>query len=95
MTFAALIRLIAVASLGCCQRQRQRKRPRRQTILVSRQLAESEGLRLAPSFVSPPTRPALGRREFRIAGIYEPTPDPARLGRSRARFDCTCRTCSR
>ena len=50
------------------------------TILVSRQLAESEGLEVG-SLVRLSADPdgALAR-EFRIVGIYEPTPDPARLG---------------
>jgi putative ABC transport system permease protein len=50
------------------------------TILVSRQLAESEGLEVG-SVVRLSADPggALAR-EFRIVGIYEPTPDPARLG---------------
>jgi putative ABC transport system permease protein len=50
------------------------------SILVSRQLAESEGL-VAGSVVRL-AADAGGRaaREFRVAGIYEPTPDPARLG---------------
>jgi ABC-type lipoprotein release transport system permease subunit len=50
------------------------------TILVSRQLAESERLEIG-SVVRLSADPggALAR-EFRIVGIYEPTPDPARLG---------------
>jgi hypothetical protein len=49
-------------------------------VLVSRQLAAAEGLaegqvvHLAPGAAGESARP------FRIAGIYEPTPDPARLG---------------
>ena len=50
------------------------------SILVSRQLAEAEGLR-AGQVVRLSTR-ADGRnpREFVIQGIFEPTADPARLG---------------
>jgi ABC-type lipoprotein release transport system permease subunit len=50
------------------------------TILLSRQLAESERLQIG-SVVRLSSEPggALAR-EFRIVGIYEPTPDPARLG---------------
>jgi ABC-type lipoprotein release transport system permease subunit len=50
------------------------------TILVSRQLAESERLGIG-SVVRLSADPggALAR-EFRIVGIYEPTPDPVRLG---------------
>jgi putative ABC transport system permease protein len=49
-------------------------------VLVSRQLAAAEGLaegqvvHLAPGAAGESARP------FRIAGIYEPVPDPARLG---------------
>jgi putative ABC transport system permease protein len=49
-------------------------------ILVSRQLAEAEGLAVG-SVVRLATRAdGAGARTFRVAGIYEPTPDPARLG---------------
>lgn len=54
--------------------------PQPPDILVARQLAESEGLTVG-SVVRLSTDPAgTSAREFRIAGIYEPTPDPARLG---------------
>jgi putative ABC transport system permease protein len=54
--------------------------PQPPDILVSRQLAESEGLTVG-SVVRLSIDPAgTSAREFRIAGIYEPTPDPARLG---------------
>ena len=49
-------------------------------ILISRHLAESEGL-VVGSLVQLATEASGTRaREFRVAGIYEPTPDPARLG---------------
>jgi len=49
-------------------------------ILVSRQLLKKEGLKVG-EVVSLSTQPSgAGAREFRIAGSYEPTPDPARLG---------------
>lgn len=49
-------------------------------ILISRQLAESEHLSVG-SVVMLAIDPAGDRaREFRIAGIYEPTPNPSRLG---------------
>jgi putative ABC transport system permease protein len=56
------------------------------TILISRQLADARGLdvgdtvRLASNATGPPVRAGQsGTREFRIAGIYEPTPDPSRI----------------
>jgi putative ABC transport system permease protein len=49
-------------------------------IIISRQLAESEHLAVG-SIVRLATDPsATTAREFRIAGIYEPTPNPSRLG---------------
>lgn len=53
------------------------------TVLISRQLSESLGLR-AGDLVSL-SRDASGAnaRPFRIAGVYEPTPDPMRLGSRR------------
>lgn len=49
-------------------------------ILVSRQLAEVEGLAVGDLVRLAPDAAGAGARAFRIAGIYEPTPDPARLG---------------
>jgi putative ABC transport system permease protein len=50
------------------------------TILVSRQLRESQGLSIG-EVVSLSSDPAGARpRRFRIAGEYEPVPDPMRLG---------------
>lgn len=49
-------------------------------IVVARQLAEAEGLAVG-DVVRLATASSGGReREFRIAGIYEPTANPARLG---------------
>lgn len=50
------------------------------SVLVSRQLAEQEHLRVG-DVVRLAARPdGTAAREFRIVGIYEPTPDPSRLG---------------
>jgi putative ABC transport system permease protein len=49
-------------------------------VLVSRQLAESEGLRVGSVIRLATDASGTQAREFRIAGIYEPTPDPSRLG---------------
>ena len=49
------------------------------TVLVSRQAAEALGLSIgAVVQVAPPD--GSRARDFRVAGIYEPTPDPSRLG---------------
>jgi putative ABC transport system permease protein len=50
------------------------------SILVSRQLAELEGLAAGDEVRLAPDADGTGARTFRIAGIYEPTPDPMRLG---------------
>ena len=49
-------------------------------VLVSRQLAEQEHLQVGDVVRIAPRPDGSGAREFRIAGIYEPTPDPSRLG---------------
>jgi putative ABC transport system permease protein len=49
-------------------------------ILVTRQLAESEGLQVGDLVDLSARADSSGGRRFRVAGIYEPTPDPARLG---------------
>lgn len=50
------------------------------TILVSRQLAESEHLSVGMVVRLATGANGADARRFRIAGIYEPTPDPQRLG---------------
>jgi putative ABC transport system permease protein len=49
-------------------------------ILVSRQLAEAEHLSVGDVVQLATTSDGTQKAEFRIAGIYEPTPDPALLG---------------
>jgi len=49
-------------------------------ILIARQLAQSEGLRVGQIVRLSPRSTGAGARAFRIEGIFEPTPDPARLG---------------
>jgi ABC-type lipoprotein release transport system permease subunit len=49
-------------------------------ILVSRQLATLEGLSVGDTVRLARDPKGTDAREFRVAGIYEPTPDPARLG---------------
>ncbi len=55
----------------------------RPSILVSRQLAESHGLHLGDAVKLSPDRSAARASEFRIAGFYEPTPDPLRFAQKR------------
>lgn len=50
------------------------------SILVSRQLAESERLGVGDVVQLAPETNGSDARTFRIVGVYEPTPDPSRLG---------------
>jgi putative ABC transport system permease protein len=50
------------------------------TILMSRQLAAAEGLATGDSVQLSTAGSGADALSFRIAGIYEPTPDPMRLG---------------
>ena len=50
------------------------------TILVTRQLAEAEGLAVGDAVQLAAEADGANPRTFRIAGIYEPVPDPMRLG---------------
>ena len=50
------------------------------SILISRQLAEREALVTGDEVELTTDEPRSNARMFRIAGIYEPTPDPMRLG---------------
>ena len=49
-------------------------------ILVSRQLLESEHLQVGDTVTLSTDAKGLERRQFRVLGQYEPTPDPMRLG---------------
>lgn len=49
-------------------------------ILISRQLADAEHLAVGMTIRLSNTADGHDARAFRIAGIYEPTPDPQRLG---------------
>ena len=50
------------------------------SILVSRQLAEERHLAVGDLVQLGPDANGAGARTFTVAGIYEPTPDPMRLG---------------
>jgi ABC-type lipoprotein release transport system permease subunit len=51
-------------------------------VLVSRQLAEAERLAVGSVIRLATTAAGTDATTFRVAGIYEPTPDPSRLGSS-------------
>ena len=73
--------LLAIVATLCCTLSAQSSGTPVPEILISRQLAESEGLTVGSVVRLASRSDAVGAREFRIVGIYEPTPDPARLGR--------------
>src|SRR6188474_1559763 len=50
------------------------------SILVSRQLAELEQIAVGDQVQLATDEQGTDARAFRVAGIYEPTPDPMRLG---------------
>ena len=53
------------------------------SILISRQLATAEGLRVDDTVTLASRPDGSSPRRFRIAGIYEPVPDPMRLAAKR------------
>ena len=79
-----IVRLVDRSSFSVRRRcgRRCRSRLGQPDILISRQLAASEqGLvRRQRRATGDRRRRAPARATFRVAGIYEPTPDPARLG---------------
>lgn len=65
------------------EERRQAAQSSAPSVLVSRQLAEAEGVSVG-EIVTLAADPGGNRAQrFRIAGIYEPTPDPMRLNSSR------------
>jgi ABC-type lipoprotein release transport system permease subunit len=50
------------------------------TVLISRQLAETEGLAVGSVITLATDENGARARQFRVGGTYEPTPNPARLG---------------
>lgn len=53
------------------------------TVLISRQLSIAEGLAVNDTILLASDPQGTGARRFRIAGLYEPTPDPMRLAARR------------
>jgi putative ABC transport system permease protein len=75
-----LVRLTAFVGLWLVPIPASAQGPTPPDVLVSRQLAESEGLTVGSVIRLSTDAAGTHTREFRIAGIYEPTPDPSRLG---------------
>ena len=79
MRFGILVSFIAIL-LWLVPALASAQEPGPADVLVSRQLAETEGLRIGSVIRLATDAQGTHGREFRIAGIYEPTPDPSRLG---------------
>jgi ABC-type lipoprotein release transport system permease subunit len=69
--------LALIAALGASLFAQQLQPP---PILITRQLAAEAGLEVGDRVQLAVNEAGTGARVFRIAGLYEPTPDPARLG---------------
>lgn len=68
------VALVVTASLLHAQE------PQPPSVLISRQLAELEGLAAGDDLQLAAEASGVNARRFRIAGVYEPTPNPMRLG---------------
>ena len=73
----AFVLALAGSLIACAFVVRAQELPQ---VLVSRQLAQLEGLAVGDTVRLAVDAQGTKAREFRIAAIYEPTPDPARLG---------------
>jgi ABC-type lipoprotein release transport system permease subunit len=69
-----------LALLGALAASAIAQEPQPPPILITRQLAATEGLAVGDRVQLAADEAGTRAQEFRIAGIYEPTPDPARLG---------------
>jgi putative ABC transport system permease protein len=71
--------VLSLVLFGVARTLRAQDGPTLPGVLVSRQVAAEQGITVGATVtVSPPS--SGGGRPFRVVGIYEPTPDPARLG---------------
>ena len=78
-----LLLMVGLAAAGAAVAAGSQEAPALPEILISRQLAESRGLRAGDVVRLSPDRTQGKARPFRIAGIYEPTPDPMRFAQQR------------
>jgi hypothetical protein len=72
--FVLALILVALATRAAAQHEEP------PPVLVSRQLAAAERLETGQTVRLAPDVSGAGARSFRIAGIYEPVPDPSQLG---------------
>ena len=76
-----LVFLVALCGALCGLLLHAQEEPR-PSLLIARQLAEIEGLAVGDTVELATDAQGGVARTFHIAGIYEPTPDPMRLGES-------------
>ncbi len=74
-----LLALLTVASIACAALNVTAQTEQLPTILITRQLAAAEGLRVGDTVTLAAKPDGIAARKFRVVGIYEPVPDPMRL----------------
>src|SRR5512134_2496341 len=80
---ALLFLTVALAATGVTTPAQSLPAATPPSILISRQLAESRGLKPGDVVQLSPDRSRTNARPFRIGGVYEPTPDPMRFAQRR------------
>lgn len=78
-----LLLTLVLAAAGAALSAARQEAPALPAVLISRQLAESRGLQVGDTVQLSPDRTRNKARPFRIAGVYEPTPDPMRFAQQR------------
>ena len=76
-----LVGALLAPSATSSSRAQDAESPR--SILISRQLSESRGLQVGDVVRLSADQSGAGAQAFRIAGVYEPTPDPMRFAQRR------------
>ena len=77
------VRFALVAFIGLASPEVTAQTDQPPTILITRQLATAEGLRVGDTVALASKPDGTAARRFRIAGIYEPVADPMRLAAKR------------
>ena len=80
---AALLSLAIALGLGASPERARAAEGPLPDVLVSRQLAEAAGLAVGSSIRLSADPSGGSSREFRVAGVYEPLPDPMRINASK------------
>ena len=77
--FVAIVGFIVACAIAVARQPAPAAAPAHPDVLISRQLAEAFGI--APGTLVRVSPDSLGghAREFRVAGVYEPAPDPMKL----------------